>query len=206
MYLLFHANTRYALDPSQQDLIIGLRLAQMWNVPRLFCYSFDRLRNLFRDKRVHPVIVLAVAQENRIPSLIRPMVKALAEPAMSLSSWCLDREVLLYMQVDKVGAIARMKEQLYLARISILDIPPVVHGGQCIATNSHQSCELVWEFYWNTAIGKKVRKLADGRVCSQLWLIRSDLLKAPIPGMGELCRDMTVEKVGSYLCWFSDSS
>lgn len=175
----------------------------MWNVPRLFNYSFDHFKRQFGAEKIHPAVVLAIAQENGIPSLIRPAVQALAEPTMSLSSWCSNGDVLRYTRVEEVSAIARMKEQLYLSRISILNVPPVIHGSGCDIV-SRGKCELVWAQYWNMVVGKKVWRLLDGKLCYQLWVIWSDLLKAQIPGMGETCHQMTLEKVGDYSCWFSD--
>ena len=88
----------------------GIRLAQMWNVPRLFRYSLDHFKRQFHAGNIHPAVVLAIAQENGIPSLIKPAVEALAEPPMTLLSWCSEDKILCYVQVEEVSAIARMKE------------------------------------------------------------------------------------------------
>lgn len=180
---------------------MGIRLAQMWNVPRLFNYSLDHFKRQFHAGAIHPAVVLAIARENGIPSLIRPAVEALAEPTATLLSWCARDDVLCYTQVKEVSAVARMKERLYTARLSILDVPPVVHGSDCVDTGS---CAVVWEHYWHTRIGKKVRKLDDGAVANQLWFIRSDILGANIPGMRQSCLTTTVEKVGENPCWYAD--
>lgn len=181
---------------------MGIRLAQMWNVPRLFHYSLDHFERQFKAEKIHPAVVLAIARENGIPSLIRPAIEALAEPTASLHSWCCDVEVLRYVQVGEIGAIARMKERLYNARVAILDVPLVTHRTSC--TDS-VSCEIVWDAYWNAKVGRKARRLYDGSVAHQLWFIRSsDVLGAKVPGMDLACLAATIDKVGSNLCWFSD--
>lgn len=174
----------------------------MWNVPRLFHYSLDHFKRQFDARKVHPVIVLAIARENGIPGLIKPAVEALAEPAVSLHSWCCNNDTLRYTtQVDEVSAIARMRERLYAARLSILDVPPAIHGKDCADVGG---CGMVWEHYWHTRVGKKIRRLFDGAVSNQLWFIRSDILRTQIPGMRQSCSTMTVEKVGAHSCWYVD--
>ena len=196
-----HSGSRYSPNPSQENLISGLRLAQMWNVPRLFHYSLDHFRRQFIAQKIHPAIVLAVARENGIPSLIRPAVESLAKPTASLHSWCCDVAITQYVQVEEISAIARMKERLYNARLAILDVPPVTHGGNCVDT---VGCGIVWGHYWNVRVGGKVRKVYDGTLSHQLWFIRSELLTSQIPGMTKSCRVMTVDKVGMNSCWSSN--
>jgi len=174
----------------------------MWNVPRLFHYALDHFKRQFDTKNIHPMIALAIARENGIPSLIKPAVEALAEPAISLHSWCCDNNILRYTtQVDEVSAIARMRERLYATRLSILDVPPVIHGKDC---TDMAGCRMVWEHYWYARVGKKIRRLFDGAVSNQLWFIRSDILRTQIPGMKQSCSTMTVENVEAHSCWYVD--
>lgn len=193
--------SRYNPSPSLSELVTGIRLAQMWNVPRLFHYSLDHFKRQFSTKAIHPMIVLAVARENGIPSLIKPAVEALAESRISLYSWCSDNTILQYTRVEEVSAIARLKERLYLARLSILDIPPAIHGKGCV---NAVGCRVCWERYWGVEVAKRVRKLVDGAISNELWLIRSDILKAEVPGMGRSCLTATVDKVGTHHCWYVD--
>jgi len=173
----------------------------MWNVPRLFHYSLDHFKRQFEAKNIHPMIVLGVARENGIPSLIKPAVAALAEPTMPLHSWCCQNDILRYTQVNEAGAIAKMKERLYTTRLSLLEVPSVTHGEDCVDV---ASCGVVWEHYWHTKIGKKIRRLHDGTVSNQLWFIRSDILGAKVPGMGQSCLTVTVDRVGAHPCWYHD--
>lgn len=173
----------------------------MWNVPRLFHYSLDHFKRKFSTQAIHPMIVLAIARENGIPSLIKPAVEALAESKISLHSWCSDDSVLQYTRVKEVSAIARMKERLYVTRLSILGIPPTIHGKGCV---DMVNCRASWERYWNMEVAKRVRKLVDGAIFNELWLIRSDILKAQVLGMGKVCLTATVDKVGSHNCWYAD--
>lgn len=199
--LITYRIQRYNLNPSQQGLVAGIRLAQMWNVPCLFRYSLDHFKRQFHAGNIHPAIVLAIARENGIPSLVKPTVEALAEPAMTLSSWCSEVDVLRYLQVEEVSAIARMKERLYLARLAILDIPPVVHASDC---NEANKCVIIWTNYWHTKVGKRIRKLEDGAVSNQLCFIRSDIIRAEVPGIRQPCLDKTIDVVGKYSCWYAD--
>ena len=176
----------------------GIRIAQMWNVPRLFNYSLDHFKRKFKDGTIHPAVVLGVARQNGIPSLIQPAVEALASPAMSLSSWCSQEELLCYVGVFEVSAIARMKEQLYIARLSLLDVPQALHGKDCPnATN----CRVAWESYWLMQVGKKIRRLLDDGISHELWFIRSEILRAQVDGMRQSCVAMTVDAVGGNKCW-----
>ena len=110
----------------------------------------------------------------------QPVVSALAEPTMLLHSWCCDNEVLCYIQVEEIGTLAKMKEHIYSMHLAILDVPLVVHRKDC--TNAI-ACGAVWEHYWHTRIGRKVRKLEDGSISNQLWFIQSELIGAKVPGM-----------------------
>jgi len=174
----------------------------MWNVPRLFRYSLDHFRRQFLAGNIHPAVVLAIARENGIPSLIKPAVEALAEPTTSLHSWCCEGKILRYIQAEEIGVIARMKERLYDTRLAILDVPPVIHGDDC---TDIAGCALLWEHHWYASVGKKVRKFHDGTISHQLWFIRStEVLRAEIPGMKKLCLAKTVESVADNWCWYSD--
>jgi hypothetical protein len=201
-YRAYHFDDRrYNLNPSKEELIMGIRLAQMWNVPRLFNYSLDHFKRQFRSGMIHPAVVLAVARENEIPSLIRPAVEALAEPAATLTSWCSKDEILSYTGVKEVSAIARMKERLCAARLSILDVPPVTHGVNC---GNVVGCAAAWEHYWLTEVGRKICRLDDDTISHQLWYIRSEILKVQIPAMSLSCLITVVDTVGANLCWFAD--
>ena len=148
------------------------------------------------------MIALAIARENGIPSLIRPAIEALAESKVSLYSWCSDNSVLQYTGVKEVSTITRLKEHLYLTRLSLLDLPPAIHSKCCVDV---AKCRAGWERYWNVEVARKVRKLVDGSVSNELWLIQSNLLRAEIPGMGRDCLMATVDKVGHHHCWYADS-
>lgn len=181
---------------------MGLSLAQMWNVPRLFHYSLDHLQRQFHDRQIHPAIVLAIARRNCIPSLIRPAVESLGEAGCTLASWTSDEGILRYMTSLEIGIISQMKEELYLARNSLLDTPRVLHSSECIDASG---CELIWEYFWNAVIAKKVGRLADGRACHRLLYIRVyDLLGAKIEEMNEDCRNATLKKIGGHSCWFAE--
>lgn len=185
-------------------MIIGLRLAQMWNVPRLFSYCVDHLKRKVEAEAIHPAIVLAVARASGLPSLVKPAVKQLAELKCSLYSWCCEREVLQYVTVDEVGAIARMKERLYMARLAFVDVPPATHSADCANT---AVCTQAWNHYWHTVVGKKLRKLDDASASYQLLRIRStDVVYGQVPAMGDSCRLLTTEKVASHDCWFADDA
>ena len=175
----------------------------MWNVPWLFHYSLDHLKRRFETKKIHPLVVLAVARANGIPCLVKPAVRALAGADIPLCSWCSDLEILRYAQVEEVGAIARMKEWLYYAHLAFLAVPSVTHGGDCTDTSS---CRVVWEFYWSANVGRRIRVLDDATVSHELWFIWSEILKAQIPGMTESYRTMTVNGVAANSCWFSEDS
>lgn len=195
-------DTSYRPDPPPEELITGLRLAQMWNAPRLFHHSLDHFRRQCTAGTIHPAIALAVARANGIPSLIKPAVKALADPGFPLHSWSCDSAILRYTTVEEVGAIARMKEKLCAARLTILDVPPVHHAPDC---TSEAVCAQAWAWYWTVTVGKKVRRLWDDSIPNQLWFIRSkDVLEAEVPGMGVLCLRITAEHVARHSCWFSD--
>ena len=173
----------------------------MWNAPCLFCYSLDHFTRQFKAGTIHPAVALAVARANGIPSLIKPAVKALAEPNLPLHSWSCETGVLGYA-VEEIGAIARMREKLYLARLAILDVPPVTHANDCA---SKPNCAQAWAWYWHANVGKKIRKICDDTIPHQLWYIRStDVLQAKVPGMGLLCLQITAEHVAHNACWFSD--
>jgi len=170
----------------------------MWNVPHLFHYSLDNFKHQFNARNIHPMIALTIAQENGIPSLIKPAVEALAEPAISLHNWCCDNNILEYTtQVDEVRAITRMREQLYAMCLSILGVPPVIHGKDC---TDMAGCRMVWEHYWYARVGKKIRRLFNGVVSNQLWFICLDILRTQIPGIKQSCSTMTVENVGAHSC------
>ena len=192
----------YNLNPSQDNLIQGIRVAQMWNIPRLFHYSLDHLKRQFDSGKIHPAIVLAVARRNAIPTLIKPSVEALASPTLPLNSWCCDDEILRHMEIGEFGVIARMKVKLQLVRFALLDVPPVIHGEGCIDMGG---CAGAWELYWYMKVGKKLRRL-DGEISHRLWCIRSeDVIKAQVPGMGIACLTETVIRVGDNPCWFSET-
>jgi hypothetical protein len=152
----YHFGISYEPNPPQEELIAGIRLAQMWNAPRLFHYSVDHFKRQFGDRKIHPAVVLAVARANGIPSLIKPAVKALADPEVTLYSWGCNSEILCHAAVEEVGAIARMRERLYTARLAILDVPPVSHAVDCA---NAVGCAQAWERYWHMVVGKKIRKL-----------------------------------------------
>lgn len=176
----------------------------MWNVPRLFNYCVDHLRRKAEDEAIHPAIVLAVARATGLPFLIKPAVRRLAESKCSLHSWCCEHEVLQYITVEEVGAIARMKERLYMARLAFVDVPPATHGANCTDT---AVCTQAWNHYWHTVVGKKLRKLDDGSVSHQLLCIRTtDVVYGQVPEMGDSCRRLTTEKVASHDCWFADDA
>ena len=197
-----HFNLSYNINPSQDDLIQGIHVAQMWNVPRLFDYSLDHLKRQFTSKKIHAAVVLAIARKNGIPALIKPAVEALANPAVPLHSWCGIGEILRHVDVEEVSAIARMRERLHLVRLALLDVPPVIHDGGCANTGG---CARAWKLYWNTKIGKKLRR-QDGEVTHQLWWIRSqDVVKAQVVGMGIGCLTRTVTTVASNECWFAET-
>jgi len=173
----------------------------MWNVPRLFRYSLDHFRGQVETQKIHPAVALAIGRENGIPSLIGPAIQALAEPAVSLHSWCCNPRILRYVQVEEIGAIVRMKERLYEARLSMVDVPPVTHRG-CA---DQAGCGSRWERYWHATVGKKVRNLFGGTLVHQLWFIRvTDVLKAEVPGMNPACLSTTIERVEQNPCWLSD--
>ena len=197
-----YTNTSYRPDPPPEELITGIRLAQMWNAPRLFHYSLDHFRRQCTAGRIHPAIALAVARANGIPSLIKPAVKALAEPTLPIHSWSCDGAILRYVAVEEIGAIARMKEKLCSARLTMLDVPSMHHAADCA---SEAICAQAWAWHWNVVVGKKIRRLGDDSIPYQLWYIRSkDVIEAEVPGMGPLCLRITVEHVGGHSCWFSD--
>ena len=174
----------------------------MWNVPQLFHYSLDHLKQWFETK-IYLLVMLTVAQVNGIPCLVKLVVRALAGADIPLCSWCSDLEILCYAQVEGVGLITRMKEQLYYARLAFLAVPLVTHGGDCTDTSS---CRVVWEFYWSVNVGRRIRVLDDATVSHELWFIRSEILKAQIPGMTESYCTMTVNGVAANSCWFSEDS
>ena len=197
-------NASYRPDPPQEELIGGLKLAQMWNAPRLFHYCVDHFTRKFNNRKIHPAVVLAVARANGVPSLIKPAVKALADPDATFHSWSCEGEILRYVAVEEMGAIARMRERLQAARLTVLDVPPVTHAADC---NDAAGCAQGWERYWYIVVGKKVRKLYDGTATHQLWYIRSvDVLQGEVPSMGKMCLRMTAERVAGNSCWFSDDS
>ena len=119
-----------------------------------------------------------MARSNGVPSLIRSAVKALAVPDVTLHSWGCKEEILRYVAVEEVAAIARMRERLLTARLAILEVPPVNHAADCTDMGS---CVQAWEYHWNTVIRKKIWKLHDGTSYYQLWYIRSmDILQAEV--------------------------
>lgn len=189
----------YNLNPSQDNLIQGIKVAQMWNVPRLFHYSLDHLKRQFNSEKIHPAVILAVARKNGIPALIEPAVEALA--AIPLHGWCCDGEILRHVEVEELGVIARMKEKLHLIRLTLLDVPPAIHDDGCV---NRAGCTRAWELYWHMAVGRKLRQL-DGAISHRLWWIRSeDVVKAQVLGMGLACLTGTVTRVGDNPCWFSE--
>ena len=197
-----YTNVSYRPDPPPEELIARIRLAQMWNAPRLFHYSLDHFTRQSKAGGIHPAVALAVARANGIPSLIKPAVKALAAPEVPLHSWSCDDNILRYVAVEEVGAIVRMKEKLSLACLAILDVPPVAHANDCA---SEPNCAQAWAWYWHAIVGRKIRKLCDDTIPHQLWYIRTtDVLQAEVPGMGLLCLWITAERVAHNACWFSD--
>lgn len=90
---------------------------------------------------------------------------------------------------------------MYFARLSILDVPPVVHANDCHDANR---CVIIWAHYWHTKVGKRIRKLEDGTVSHQLWFIRSDILRTEVPGIRQPCLDKTIDAVAGYSCWYAD--
>jgi hypothetical protein len=72
--------------------------------------SLNQLRWQFIVQKIHPAIVHAITSKNGIPSLIRPAIKSLVKSTASLHSWCCDIAITQYVQVEEIGAIARMKE------------------------------------------------------------------------------------------------
>ena len=155
-------------DPLLEELITGIRLVQMWNVPHLFYYSLNYFKYQFDTKAIQPMIALAITQENGIPSLIRPAIEALAELKVLLYSWCSDNSAFQYTGVKEVSAITRPKEHLYLTHLSLLGLPPATHSKCCVDVAKHRAG---WEQYWNVEVTKKVWKLVDGLVSNELWLI-----------------------------------
>ena len=197
-----HLNISYNVNPSQDDLIQGINVAQMWNVPRLFHYSVDHLKRQFAGKKIHAAVVLAIARKNGIPTLIKPAVEALANSAVPLHSWCGEGEILCHVDIQEVSAIARMRERLHLVRLALLDVPPVIHDVDCASAGS---CAKAWELYWYMKVGRKLRRL-DGEVSHQLWWIRlQDVIKAQVPGMGIGCLAQTVTTVANNECWFAET-
>ena len=174
----------------------------MWNVPHLFYYSVDHLGRQFKSGEIHAAVVLAVAWKNGIPTLIKPAVEALANPAVPLHSWCCNVDILHHMDVEEISVIARMRERLYLVRLALQDVPPVVHDRNCADA---RGCARAWELNWHTKVGKKLRRL-DGSIFHQLGWIRSqEVVKAQVPGMGMECLTQTVMGVGNNECWFAET-
>lgn len=193
---------RFIREPSNAEINSALHLAQMWDCRRLFYWALDRLQQRFDGAKIHPAIVLAIARRHGIPTLIKPAILRLASAGLPLGSWTSAPEVLQYMESFELAIIAKMKENIYITRVSLIETPKVVHCAQCSRT---AACELIWGFFWTNTISDKVRRIDDWKACHRLEYIRVyDLMVAKIPEMTAGCREATVKRVAENPWWSAE--
>lgn len=156
------------------------------------------------DGRIHPAIVLGVAREYGIPTLIKPAVKALAKAEVLLSSWSTDPNILRYTTVKQLGDIARMKEKLLLARFALCKVPPVTHVATCPG-KTRTLCSASWRKFWLSTVVPKLCNL-NGDIDNGLWWIRTDCVaSARVEGMTDGCVEWTVNDVIGNAAWRAET-
>ena len=181
---------RYESEPSQENILRAISTSRRWSVRYLYDYAFEKLQQSFHRGDIHAAIVLGVAREYGIPALIRPAVRALADPTISVSSWSTDPTIICHMSIVDVGVIARMKERIFVSRGALCAPPPDVHNQQtCVAVN-RAMCSASWRSFWVSDIVPKLL-MADGEPV-RLSSVKDQVTHAEVPGMMEGCMAQTV--------------
>jgi len=184
-------DTSYDPDPPQDIILRAMSISRQWSVQNLYGYALDHLNRRFESNRIHPAIVLGVAREYGISSLIRPAVRALSEPDRSLASWSADPEIIRHMSVMDIGVISRMKERLSTIRAALCTPPPEIHDQDTCQAAGRAMCSVFWRSFWVSEVVPRILA-SNGKVASRLCVVRDGIEGARVLGMMERCANKTI--------------
>jgi hypothetical protein len=197
--------SRYDANPAQDTMIRAISLSRQWSILNLYGYALHHFEQQFKEGYIHPAVVLGVAREYGIRCLVEPAVKALTRADIPFASWCTDPEIICYTSVVDIGVIGRMKEKILMARTALCSLPLVTHDRILCPARDRTGCEAAWRNFWNLTIIPKLlsTNASDGY---QLQSIKARVSEAEVPGMGDECREYTVQGVVEGPGWMAEEA
>ena len=199
------ADTRYEENPSQDTILRAISISRRWSIPILYSYALDHFKRQFNSGRIHPAIVLGVAREYGIPNLIRPAIRALAEPDRPLAGWTANPEIIRHMSAIDIGVISRMKDRISNIRAILCTPPPEIHNQQMCLATGRAMCSASWKSFWVSDVIPRLL-MTNGEVDGQLMAIRSGIMCARVPGMMERCTEQTIAGAIDKPGWKAESN